>query len=527
MKTSKPLSLMLKRSFTGSMFLFLSISCLSQETRKIKIDNRSRHQTIDNIGTSSAWFTEFIGKYWADSQRADIARWLFSQKFDKDGNPEGIGLSSYRFNIGGGTTELGDSSRIKDFRKRAECFLNADGTYDWSKQRGYVWFLKKAKEYGVGQLIAFSNTPPVSMTQNGLGYKTAKDYTSNLKADKYPAFAQFLSKVLQHFDNIGLHFDYVSPVNEPQWSWYNNDQEGSPWTNAEIHKIVTALDSTLTADKVNAKILLPEAGHLEYLYAKEGLAGKQIQTLFNKKKTSSVNHLKNVLNVVGGHSYYTDDNDTSRIRIRKNVRDSALKYGTAYWQTEYSMLGDGYKENRKGKIAAMDCALFLGKVIHDDLVYGNAKAWQFWNSCEPGSPDFDTRYCLLALQSRDTTFHSGTILPTKMLWALGNYSRFVRPGMTRIEATVQDGLSEEEQAQKVMVSAFEDKTHITMVLLNYTEQPQTMLLPDIAVHGLLKTFKYYLTDNKHNLQYSAGKNVEKGFRLTPRSITTIVLVKKQ
>lgn len=509
---------------TFLVFSIISPALVFAQKKSISIEPSQTIQTIDNFGASSAWFTEFIGKYWEPTQRENMARWLFSSRLDKNGNPEGIALSTYRFNIGGGTTELGDSSKIKDFRKRAECFLNADGSYDWNKQSGYLWFVTKAKEYGVPQLIAFSNTPPVSMTQNGLGYKTVKGNTSNLKEDAYPAYAHFLTRFLNHFDSVGIHFDYVSPVNEPQWDWYNSNQEGSPWTNAEIYKVTKALDSAMTADKVKSKIFLPECANLEYLYAHSGKASEQIQHLYNTNSSLQINTLQNVYNIAGGHSYFTDGNDTFRIKVRESVRDTAAKYGTEYWETEYSMLGTNYKEGKTGKTPAIDCALFLSKVIHDDLVYGNAKAWQWWNSCEPGSPDFDTRYYLLALESYDPKFQMGKVIPTKMLWAMGNYSRFVRPGMVRVSSNVEDGLSKEAQAQNVMVSAFKSDKQLVEVVINYTNVAQSIQL-NIAGSGFRKKADAYLTDKDHNLQHQAVKNWKSEFSLPARSITTIVLNK--
>ena len=57
---------------------------------------------------------------------------------------------------------------------RAECFLNADGTYDWNKQQGQRNFLKLAKERGVNKFLAFLNSPPVYYTQNGLATNTGR-----------------------------------------------------------------------------------------------------------------------------------------------------------------------------------------------------------------------------------------------------------------------------------------------------------------------------------------------------------------
>ncbi|ANI89082.1 beta-glycosidase [Arachidicoccus ginsenosidimutans] len=492
----------------------------------IQISEDTTYQTIDNIGSSGAWFSEFIGRYWHPEIRNQLAEWLFSKGFDKNGQPKGIGLSSFRFNIGGGTTELGDSSRIKDFRRRVECFLNADGTYDWNKQSGYLWFVREAKKYGVEKLIAFSNTPPVSMTKNGLGYKTVKDYHSNLRDDKYTAYADFLQQVLQHFDKEKIHFDYISPVNEPQWDWYNNNQEGSPWSNEEIAHVVKTLNNSLQEHGNSTQIILPEAGHLEYLYAdKGGTASHQLQTLYNPQSSNRINNLPHVLNIIGGHSYFTDGNDSFRIAVRKNLSDSATKYHTQYWETEYSMLGDNYKEGKKGRIPSIDCALFLAKVIHDDLVYGNAAAWQFWNSWEPGNADFDTRYNLIALHPADATFHDGEATATKNLWVLGQYSRFVRPGMRRIDAKILDNKSDIANAQDIMVAAFSNKNQTSIVLINYTEEEKNIRLTGLRKKEYKEKFNYFVTDKTHDMSPFTGKDFNEQLMLFPRSITTIILKK--
>lgn len=401
----------------------------------IKINANDRAQRIDNFGAAGAWFSEGIGKNWPSHNREQLAEWLFSKEMNADGSPKGIGLSAWRFNIGGGTAQQGDSSGITDFRKRVECFLRPDGTYDWTKQAGYLWFTKKAQQYGVENLIAFSNTPPVQFTKNGLGYKTDKDYVSNLKPNKYGDYAHFLATFLDHFDKEGLHFNYISPVNEPQWDWYHAPgqgakQEGSPWRNDEITRITKALDSALTATGSTSKILLTEAAQLDFLYSRTGNATQQTQAFFKPGGKLALNNLKHLPGLIGGHSYFTDKGDSARIAIRRHVADTTRKYGVTFWQTEYSMLADGYREGKTGRIPAIDCALFLSKVIHDDLAYGNASAWQLWNSWEPGNPDFDTRYYLIALKAANKEYTDGTVTATKNLWALGHYSRFIRPECT-------------------------------------------------------------------------------------------------
>lgn len=493
------------------------------------IDLQQKAQTIDNIGASGCWFSEGIGKYWPDAKKEQIAQWLFSKETDSDGSPKGIGLSAWRFNIGGGTTEQGDSSGIKDFRKRVECFQNPDGSYDWSKQAGYVWFVKKAKAYGVENLIAFSNTPPVQFTKNGRGFKTVKDYQTNLRDDRYSAYAGFLADVLKHFDREGLHFKYISPVNEPQWDWSNKpgeaSQEGSPWHNADIYRISVALDSALSAQRLRSKIMVTEAGTLDYLFRNNSPASTQIQQFFGVGSARQISKLSHMAPFIGGHSYFTDAGDTNRIKVRQLLRDTARKYGVDFWQTEYSMLADGFREGTRGRRSAIDCALFLAKMIHTDFTVANASAWHLWNSYEPGNPDFDTRYYLIALKPNDT-HTDGEYYQTKGLWAMGNYSRFIRPGMQRIATTRSDERDELSASQHIMLSAYTKGKQLVVVAINYTAEAQDVQL-DVKHFGNIKTAKRYQTTAaaEDNLKAYPLSNIKQAINLPARSVTTFVLEK--
>ncbi|WP_018612305.1 glycoside hydrolase [Segetibacter koreensis] len=494
----------------------------------ITIDGNDRVQIIHNFGASGCWFSEPIGKYWPSPKREHIAELLFSRELDNAGNPRGIGLSAWRFNIGGGTAEQGDGSGIKDVNHRVECFLNSNGTYDWSKQPGYRWFLTKAKEYGVENLVAFSNTPPIQFTQNGLGYKTSKDGFANLKPAKYAAYADFLTEVVKHFDKEGLHFNYISPVNEPQWDWAGKfgeaKQEGSPWTNEEIYNVIKPLDSFLTAKKLKTKILATEAGMLAFLYDNKTAASRQIQRFFADTSHLNFRNLTCVPPIIDGHSYFTDSNDSSLVSVRKHVADTAKKYGVEFWQSEYSMLGDGYKEGSKIKRSAMDCALFLAKVIHNDLVAGNASAWQYWNAYEPGKADFDTRYYLIALQP-DPDFKNGSYAETKNLWALGHYSLFIRPGMQRLQVQRSDNLNDIEAAQKTMISAYKDDNgRMVIVAINYTTKEQSISIK-VKNFKPIKTVRAYVTTaaKDENMKASLARSIDSSIALPSRSISTIVM----
>ncbi|MVN22550.1 glycoside hydrolase [Mucilaginibacter arboris] len=507
-------------------FFFLTNSVVYSQSVTFTINIKNRVQTIDNIGASGAWFSEGIGKYWPADKKERMAQLLFSKAFDKAGNPLGIGLSAWRFNIGGGTAEQGDSSGISNPIKRVECFLSPNGTYDWNKQQGYLWFVKKAASYGVENLIAFSNTPPVQFTKNGLGFKTEKNFESNLREDKYKDYADFLATVIRHFNQEGIHFNYVSPVNEPQWDWSNKfghmSQEGSPWGNKDIYKLTRCLDSTLQANKLSTKIIVAEAGILTALYEGNGKATKQIQHFYSKNSPYYIGNLNHVEHIIEGHSYFTDSGDSDMVKVRKRLRDTAFKYQVPFWQSEYSMLGNGYKEGAKGKISAIDCALFLSKMIYHDLAVANATAWHLWNSWEPSNADFDTRYCLLALKINAANTE-GDFTITKNLWALGHYSRFIRPGMQRIVIERSDGLNDIQAAQNIMLSAFTDQQKIVVVAVNYTQASKELNL-EIPGVKKVKSIRQYVTTAKadDNMKPYVLSSIKKVV-LQPRSIVTIVV----
>lgn len=525
--------------------LLFFIPVLSQNRHElvITIHTNNEVQQIRNIGASGCWFSEEIGKQWPMPKKQRIAELLFSRSFDANGNPKGIGLSAFRFNIGAGTTEQGDSSGIKDSAHRVECFLSPSGEYNWNKQQGYTWMLQQAKKYGVENLIAFVNSPPVQFTKNSLGFKLVKDSSTNLREDKIDDYANFMAAVIKHFDKNNLHFNYISPVNEPQWDWTGKigsaKQEGSPWSNTEIYKTVKALNNSLSTQKLQTKILITEAGMLSHLYSKNADASSQIKTFWDSKSSLYIGNLKNTTKFVEGHGYFTENGDANLIKARSSVRDTLMQYGPGleYWQSEYCMLGDGYKENFTGKRSAMDCALFLAKVIHHDFTKGNATAWHYWNSYEPGPADSNSLYYLIAMNPNRRTDTGNLYTVTKNLWALGHYSLFIRPGMYRIETERNDDLSDTAIAQNIMVSAFRDVTgkKIIVNLINYTTEDKNMV---INIDGLtagrwMQLVKRYVTsakegDNMRNYSTSDKKTVARPVRgnskviLPARSITTLI-----
>ena len=227
---------------------------------RYQIETDQPCQTMAYFSASDAWSMQFIG-LWPQEKQNQIADWLFSTENDANGQPKGIGLSLWRFNVGAGSTEQGENSQIASPWMRAECFLNPDGTYDWNKQQGQRNFLKLAKERGVNKFLAFLNSPPIYYTQNGLATNTGRGGTANLKPDCYEKYARFLADVVQGVEqHDGIKFNYICPFNEPDghWNWVGPKQEGCPATNREIARTVRLLSREFVNRNIDTQILVSE-----------------------------------------------------------------------------------------------------------------------------------------------------------------------------------------------------------------------------------------------------------------------------
>jgi O-glycosyl hydrolase len=477
---------------------------------KISIDPSKTYQTISHFGASDAWSCQFVGK-WPDARKNGIADLLFSRDTLTNGQPKGIGLSLWRFNIGAGTAEQGDASGIKDEWRRAESFLNADGTYNWEKQAGQIWFLKAAKERGVNEFLAFPNSPPVYFTNNKKGY--ADGGKPNLSADQFDSFSAFMANVV-----AGIHqktsvlFNHISPVNEPQWDWSDGGQEGTPFYNNEIAAITKSLSKALLAKNLTTKIDVAEAGQIDYLYSESNKQGRgnQVQAFFNKTSSNYIGNLPNVTPTISGHSYFTTSPYKDAATKRQQV-SAAVKTvpGLQYWMSEYCILGDNAGEiEGNGKDLGIDPALYIAKVIHNDLVNANASAWHWWIAISP----YDYKDGLISV---DKNKEDGNFQASKMLWALGNYSQFIRPGAVRVDVS---GISENE---KLLVSAYKNTDNeLVTVIINQENKPVEIALETIGT--TISKSKMYVTSANAGLQpANLAQNTSK-ISVPERSILTIV-----
>lgn len=504
-------------------------------TLKVSLDHEL--QTMDGFGASDAWRCQMVGKYWPLGKRNAIADLLFSKEVDANGNPRGIGLSIWRFYVGAGSYEQGEASDIADEWRRAECFQKPDGTYDWTKQEGQRWFLQAAKQRGVEKFLAFTISPPVQMTINGKAFSPQK-INMNIQPGKLPAYADFL---VQSIDNLqkqeGITFNYLSPVNEPQWDWMAKGkgkatQEGTPATNNEVVDFIKLLSDRLNAKSLQTKIVFGEAGAINYLYGNVNNENRddQIKYLFDRSSSTTIAGLPNVAHAISGHSYFSvwpvDKQIMHRKKIAERIKevDPSLKY----WQSEYCVLeqpgeaelpGGGGRKRDLG----MKTALFVARIIHNDITVANASSWQWWTALT--RCDFKDGLIYLddgksdGVNNNDGAYcrNDGYYRQSKLLWALGNYSRFVRPGMVRVPAESSTSDS------TMMISAYKDtdKKQLVIVVVNNSETNKEFQLDKVTNKMLATKLTPYITSDAFNL--AKGKDMKGAkIEIPGRSVVTLV-----
>lgn len=474
----------------------------------IQINEAKTAQTIHNFAASDAWSCQFVGA-WPDEKRAAIADLLFSMDTAAGGNPKGIGLSMWRYNIGAGSAEQGSASGIGDEWRRA---ASVTGNPQSNLVEAQNWFLTAAKKRGVEQFLAFYNSPPVELTKNNKAF--ASNGVCNIDSTNYSRFAKLAASTIRQIEtNSGIRFGFLSPVNEPQWDWSDGGQEGSPYTNAEISSLVKRFNEEFAAQNLATRLLVSEAGHLKYVLPASDKPTKddQVTAFFDPGSPHYIGGLPFVYPAMAGHSYFSTSPASDAVALRKNVTNAiSTKTGLQFWQSEYCILGDnGGEISGNGRDLGMTSALYVAKVIQQDLVWANASAWQWWLAVSP----YDYKDGLIYI---DKNKANGNYYDSKMLWALGNYSRFIRPGMVRVEATVDDN--------DVLVSSFKDATSgkLVVVIVNGLATDKQLTLK--RANGVLPQSQQLVTYTT-NEGKSLEKKIIKGNALiaSARSVTTVIV----
>ncbi len=381
-----------------------------------RFDAAETFQTIDHFAAHDSWTGQAYGA-WAPARRELMADALFDRE-------AGIGLSGWYFHLGAGT-DTAIASQSYPWRLRTqESFLVSPGVYDWNRNVATRNLLADALARGVERTMMVVYSPPVSMTTNGRPYPTSSG--NNLPIGSEQVFADYVADVLEHFSehpdpSQRVDFDYVSPVNEPEYDWSGGGQEGNGRLSpATIRgRYILPLARELASREIPTGIRGPESAKIQSLSSGENY----LATLAGNSVVSGL-----LGNVLSYHSYFSD-NDANMLPRRQEAASAMAAYpGWDLWQTEYCILFDNASAglSGSGNDTSMTTALAVARTMHFDLTVANVAAWSYWLAATPWEHNYKDG--LIYFDNARQTFQVA-----KVGWAMAHYSRFIRPGAQRIE----------------------------------------------------------------------------------------------
>ncbi len=452
---------------------------------KLKFNVSKTFQTFEGVGASGAWWAQSVGG-WDNidpesglAVRDRISQLLYSKT-------DGIGMRTYRYNIGGGSADSGRGD-YSDPARRASSFEDGKGSLDFSRDANAVYMMHRAAYDGADEIILFVNSPVESLTKNGKAHLNKNQiFRTNLASENYGKFADYILDVTEHFVKEGLPIKYLSPINEPMWIW-NGGQEGCHYSPRQAGKVMRCVAEKMMQRKTleNVKLSGVENGDIRW---------------FNKSYTRHLLKHPEVLRVIDSvdlHSYclpqkflppFANDRLAFVRRFRKwmdkKYPDMPIKMSE--W---CHMCG--------GKNTGMDSALETAKVMCEDIGILNVTSWQHWIACSL----YD--YCdgLIYLDSENKSFEL-----TKRYFVTGNFSKYIPFGAVRFEAESDD--------PSVTVLGFKKDGATYFVIVNFSKEKKKISFDKASLLAV--------TDKDSDLrEYSV--DADKEAVITPESVTTVVL----
>jgi glucuronoarabinoxylan endo-1,4-beta-xylanase len=291
-------------------------------------------------------------------------------------------------------------------------------------------------------------SPPASMkTSASVNGGSLVSSTAN-----YQSYAgQLASYVATMKRNYGINLQAVSVQNEPDVS---QTYESCLWTATQIHDFIPYLAAALSSAGVSStKIMVPESLAWGFSLA--------TNTMSDPVTAAAVG-------ILGGHNY-------------GSTASAVTQFGTPppvpLWETEHYFGSDDSIQN----------GLAVAQEMHSFLTVAQASAYHYW---------------WLKGSGTGSIAGDSTATPAKRLFVMGNYSKFVRPGFYRVDAT---------NSTIALITAYKDpaSSNYVIVAANPTAWPVTQTF-NVASCPSFTSLNPWVTSATLSLSQQAAVNVSGG-----------------
>ncbi len=500
-----------------SLLYFLSCAGAShaqeqdQEEGVVKINYNELRQEIDGFGGSNAW-TSLPGN-------RTTARELVTMLYSKT---EGIGLTILRNRIpfrerlaGDKDPNVNDNFVTLKSDKTYNYTENAEGTktfnlnwnaWDISNTRNLISQIKALGGNGPEKLTIMSSpwTPPnnrVTQWKEDVKNVSAKldaaidwstpDVWGRLRRDKYEDYADLLADYAKNFeDKMGAPLDIISIQNEPNWK---TDYESAYWDGIDLRDFLLVMEERfpkkgVTLGEGGLGVMMPEFENFDIN--------------FNDmiKPSLDAPNAEKILTHIALHQYNANFDSSGKTGAKAFPGITAS--GKRFWQTEVSGSGPAQPAG-----LGIDNAIFFAKMIHYDFTLVEMNAFLFWWLW---SNSGSTTGSLIRVEGND-------VLPAKRFYAMGQFSRFIRPGWHLI-------ISDTAPRIGVHSSAYRNPNtkEIAIVLIN--ERNSTLDVTLDLNEAEFAELNIWRTSENESLSSIGRQRISRGkatISLPPKSITTL------
>jgi O-glycosyl hydrolase len=160
-----------------------------------------------------------------------------------------------------------------------------------------------------------------------------------------------------------------------------------------------------------------------------------------------------------------------------------------------------------GRDYGMDSALRMTREIMDDLVWGGVSSWQYWIAVSR----YNFRDGLIYVNESERE-----IIPIKRLWAMGNFSRFIRPGYQRFE------VKHNSPALRVVACKSRDGDRIVVVVMNPGGESEKVELQFAQGRGA-NIIDAYETSKEYDLKAVSPDVKNNRYSFPAASVTTLII----
>ncbi len=288
------------------------------------------------------------------------------------------------------------------------------------------------------------------------------DFAKRLRHDKYAEYAEHLNDFVTFMRDNGVELYAISIQNEPdyadEWTWWNTEE---------------IMDFILNySDAIDCRLMTPES----FSYKKE-----YYNAILNNEEALER------IDIFGTHFYGTRKSDMAYPLFEEKGKGKEL------WMTEV------YVPNSTSDADTWPEALDVVENISNGMTEGNMQAYVWWYIRRHYGPMKE----------------DGSV--SKRGYCMAHFSKFVRPGYVRVEATAIP-------THGISISAYKSEDEIVVVALNKSENyySQTYNIAENSIDYI----EAYTTDANNNLSRIgniAHNSNAFAYALPAQSVTTFVI----